>query len=242
MVNMHDTYKMVNIESKTPYSDITQTKKSKKNHIKRPMNAFIRWSQLERRKMIEKFPNANNAKMSTILGGKWRTFSEKEKMPFVEEAQQLKMLHLKEYPDYKYKPKKKHCVLRDTKKTKNENKMKVTKERKIVEKYPQFSSAIYMTNMKIKKENDNNIQKIIPTDTSEINCDDFLNFWLTDSLSDLFKVEDIETKDLMFLPQEDMDFISSLPMEDWERHLIEYRNNSPLYNEFDFDYEDILAL
>lgn len=93
--------------SKTPYSDATQTRKHKKNHVKRPMNAFMRWSQLERRKIIEQNPDAHNAEISKNLGKKWRTLADEEKQPFIDEAENLRQLHLKEYPDYKYKPKKK---------------------------------------------------------------------------------------------------------------------------------------
>jgi len=96
-----------NLQSKTPYSDVTKTKKHKENHIKRPMNAFMRWSQIERKKIIEQFPDAHNAEISKNLGKKWRTLSEEQKRPFIEEAEKLKILHLKEYPNYKYKPKKK---------------------------------------------------------------------------------------------------------------------------------------
>jgi len=93
--------------SLTPYSDATQTRKHKKNHVKRPMNAFMRWSQLERRKIIELNPDAHNAEISKNLGKKWRTLTDELKQPFVDEAERLRQLHLKEYPDYKYKPKKK---------------------------------------------------------------------------------------------------------------------------------------
>merc|ERR1711971_550391 len=84
-----------------------QTRKHKKNHVKRPMNAFMRWSQLERRKIIEMNPDAHNAEISKNLGKKWRTLADEEKQPFIDEAEELRQLHLKEYPDYKYKPKKK---------------------------------------------------------------------------------------------------------------------------------------
>jgi len=97
----------INPESKTPYSDATQTKKHKKNHVKRPMNAFMVWSQLERRKIINRNPDAHNAEISKNLGKKWRTLSEAERQPFIDGAERLRQLHLKEYPDYKYKPKKK---------------------------------------------------------------------------------------------------------------------------------------
>jgi len=101
-----DSYNL-NLQSKTPYSDVTQTKKHRENHIKRPMNAFMRWSQIERKKIIENFPEAHNAEISKNLGKKWRTLSEEAKKPFIEEAEKLKILHLKEYPNYKYRPKKK---------------------------------------------------------------------------------------------------------------------------------------
>lgn len=97
----------VDPDSKTPYSDVTQTRKHKKNHVKRPMNAFMRWSQLERRKIIEQNPDAHNAEISKNLGKKWRQLSDLEKQEFIDEAERLRQLHLKEYPDYKYRPKKK---------------------------------------------------------------------------------------------------------------------------------------
>ena len=71
------------------------------------MNAFMRWSQLERRKIIEQNPDAHNAEISKNLGKKWRSLPEAEKQEYIDEAERLRQLHLKEYPDYKYRPKKK---------------------------------------------------------------------------------------------------------------------------------------
>lgn len=93
--------------SKTPYSDATQTKKHKKNHIKRPMNAFMVWSQKERRKIIELNPDAHNAEISKNLGKRWRGLTDEQRQVFIDEAESLRLLHMKEYPDYKYKPRKK---------------------------------------------------------------------------------------------------------------------------------------
>ncbi len=84
-----------------------QTKKHKINHIKRPMNAFMVWSQMERRKIIEVTPDKHNAEISKELGRRWKLLSEIERKPYIDEADKLKILHQQEYPDYKYKPKKK---------------------------------------------------------------------------------------------------------------------------------------
>ncbi|GMT26338.1 hypothetical protein PFISCL1PPCAC_17635, partial [Pristionchus fissidentatus] len=92
--------------SATPYSDATNCKKSS-THIKRPMNAFMVWSQLERRKICEHQPDMHNAEISKRLGQRWRELPEDEKAPFVAEAERLRVMHMQEYPDYKYKPRKK---------------------------------------------------------------------------------------------------------------------------------------
>jgi len=97
----------VEMSSKTPYTDATQTKKHKLNHIKRPMNAFMVWSQLERRKIIEVTPDKHNAEISKELGRRWKLLPEEARQPYKEEAERLRLLHQKEYPDYKYKPRKK---------------------------------------------------------------------------------------------------------------------------------------
>lgn len=97
----------VNTASSTPYSDATQTKKHKLNHIKRPMNAFMVWSQLERRKIIEVTPDKHNAEISKELGRRWKLLPEEARQPYIAEAERLRILHQKEYPNYKYKPRKK---------------------------------------------------------------------------------------------------------------------------------------
>ncbi|CAB4065589.1 SOX4 [Lepeophtheirus salmonis] len=97
----------VDINSPTPYSDATQTKKHPPNHIKRPMNAFMVFSHIERKKIIEFQPDIHNAEVSKALGRRWKELSKDEKEPFIQEAERLRLLHMREYPDYKYRPKKK---------------------------------------------------------------------------------------------------------------------------------------
>ena len=71
------------------------------------MNAFMVWSQLERRKIIEVTPDKHNAEISKELGRRWKLLSEDARQPYIDEAERLRVLHQKEYPDYKYKPRKK---------------------------------------------------------------------------------------------------------------------------------------
>lgn len=71
------------------------------------MNPFMVWSQIERRIICEKTPDMHNAEISKNLGQRWRNLTVEEKQPFIEEAERLRRLHLQEYPDYKYRPKKK---------------------------------------------------------------------------------------------------------------------------------------
>ena len=71
------------------------------------MNAFMVWSQIERRKICEIQPDMHNAEISKRLGKRWKTLSEEERAPYIAEAERLRQLHMQEYPDYKYRPRKK---------------------------------------------------------------------------------------------------------------------------------------
>lgn len=71
------------------------------------MNAFMVWSQIERRKICEHSPDMHNAEISKKLGKRWKLLNDEERAPFIEEAERLRQLHQKEYPDYKYRPRKK---------------------------------------------------------------------------------------------------------------------------------------
>ena len=98
---------LIQPETQTPYSDATKTRSKKRiNRVKRPMNAFMVFSQLERRKIVQLAPDMHNAEISKYLGARWKRLSDVERRPFVDEAERLKQLHLREYPDYKYKPRK----------------------------------------------------------------------------------------------------------------------------------------
>ena len=71
------------------------------------MNAFMVFSHIERKKIVEYQPDIHNAEISKNLGKKWKQLSEDGKNPYIQEAERLRLLHMKEYPDYKYQPRKK---------------------------------------------------------------------------------------------------------------------------------------
>ena len=89
---------------------IANRKSSKEPHIKRPMNAFMVWSQIQRKKIINEYPDMHNAEISRRLGKLWRMLSEGEKQPYIQEAERLRVQHLQMYPDYKYKPRKRRVA------------------------------------------------------------------------------------------------------------------------------------
>ena len=77
-------------------------------HIRRPMNSFMVWSREKRCEILKTNPGMSNAVISKKLGTTWKSLSDEEKRPYVEEAKRLTWQHKQDYPDYKYRPRR-HC-------------------------------------------------------------------------------------------------------------------------------------
>ena len=76
-----------------------------KDHIRRPMNAFMIFSQRERPLIHQQHPNCDNRAVSKMLGERWYLLDSVEKKSYHEVASQLKQDHFKANPDWKWRNK-----------------------------------------------------------------------------------------------------------------------------------------
>lgn len=69
-------------------------KSNQKEHVKRPMNAFMVWSRDQRRLMAQQDPKLHNSEISKRLGVQWKKLTNAEKLPFIDQAKLLRYLNL----------------------------------------------------------------------------------------------------------------------------------------------------
>ncbi|XP_077985247.1 protein capicua homolog [Glandiceps talaboti] len=73
-----------------------------KDHIRRPMNAFMIFSKRHRALVHQRHPNQDNRTVSKILGEWWYALGTKEKQKYHDLAFQVKEAHFKAHPDWKW--------------------------------------------------------------------------------------------------------------------------------------------
>ncbi len=105
---------------------------SKKNrshvdHVKRPINSFMLWTKTYRPILFKQNPNVNNSVISILLGQKWNALSYKEKKIYKDKAEQVKLEHKEQNPDYIFRPTKKIKNIKNNTNTikKNTNNKKI---------------------------------------------------------------------------------------------------------------------
>lgn len=79
-----------------------EKEKEKEKHIRRPMNAFMLFSQEQRAKIHLENPNRDNRNVSKILGEKWYSLSSQEQEQYKIRAKQLRNEHFKQNPSFKW--------------------------------------------------------------------------------------------------------------------------------------------
>ncbi|XP_071036974.1 protein capicua homolog [Parasteatoda tepidariorum] len=85
-------------EMKSPKKPLSR----EKDHIRRPMNAFMIFSKRHRALVHQRHPNQDNRTVSKILGEWWYALEPERKQKYHDLAYEVKEAHFKAYPNWKW--------------------------------------------------------------------------------------------------------------------------------------------
>ncbi|XP_076321292.1 LOW QUALITY PROTEIN: uncharacterized protein LOC143230884 [Tachypleus tridentatus] len=80
----------------------TPKKVKERDHIRRPMNAFMIFSKRHRTRVHQLHPNQDNRTVSKILGEWWYSLGHEEKQQYQNLAFEVKEAHFKAHPEWKW--------------------------------------------------------------------------------------------------------------------------------------------
>ncbi|XP_065578825.1 protein capicua homolog [Artemia franciscana] len=90
-------------KSASDFGDLKSPRKLKeKDHVRRPMNAFMIFSKRHRALVHQRHPNQDNRTVSKILGEWWYALDPQQKKQYHDLALQVKEAHFKAHPDWKW--------------------------------------------------------------------------------------------------------------------------------------------
>ena len=115
---LHEQLQLLEKEKVAPVKHVEEDEREQSERgkkVPRPMNSFMVFSHLERKRLAEENPELHNADLSKILGRKWKSLSPAQRQPYMDEAERLRVVHTETFPEYKYKPRRRKHPKRNTK-------------------------------------------------------------------------------------------------------------------------------